>query len=775
MPKSETGISVIMPCYNTSAGQLDTAVRSIIAQKFELAPYEIIIVDDASSNTGTLKTIEKLNNEFTCIRVYQQKTNKGQAAARNLAIKNARYQFVLPIDSDDALVIPDDGNGYMHQAYMRFQQNPELAVVYCRFAFIGALEGEFHPLPFSEKLLLLTDIIPVFGMHRREDALAIGGYDETMYGIEDWDYWIRLVNHKIVNHVPYHVAELKEPLYLYRQHEHQQNVHATHGISYIEAQKYFCQKTPQIYNKVFPDLMQKDLPEVLRQKAAKIVQRGIKSSKSSAGEWLSINWSRMGLFDRSVDTPAKRASNSEFKNIRNRVAFVKNIQENPTQTFRGLAKSCDYGIKTLSLDETNAPQKVHFIADPESAIKIAGNPEIFQKAEKFLDIMSFFGGEGVFSAQYKTWKSQRQTLNPNFNKSTVVRHIPETEKLINKSMSEWAKMESCEPYAFSQALTFQIFAKTALNASVSFSESAKIARAIDLSTEKIFYALTKPSRLEKTEVGALSKQERRDYFPLLRFVEKIVTKQLKVKERADTPSVSDGDLVGHVITRIKNNYPASEVKKQALEEVQNLILAGHESTGAACAWALHLLAHYPQKQEELIAELRQYNINNQSAPITSPQNLPYLKNIIKETLRMYPPLCVTLARKIQAPPHHTHEPELFAADVLNKGDLIFIMTDAMHHNPAWFPEPKAFKPERFNKEECAEKAPPQGAYAPFFMGPHTCPGQMMALQILGITLSKIFSQYRLSAGENQELPAPKKTLITSPSPQKVNIEALKNT
>ncbi|MBO9403188.1 glycosyltransferase family 2 protein [Shimia sp. R9_3] len=96
-PKDIPSVSVIIPAWN-AAETLSRAVTSALNQ--EGVSVEVIVVDDASTDE-TLVCAERLAAADNRVRVLRQKNNQGPAAARNLALDEARAPYVTPLDSDD--------------------------------------------------------------------------------------------------------------------------------------------------------------------------------------------------------------------------------------------------------------------------------------------------------------------------------------------------------------------------------------------------------------------------------------------------------------------------------------------------------------------------------------------------------------------------------------------------------------------------------------------------------------------------------------------------
>ncbi len=93
------GISIIIPCYNTAA-YIEKCLDSILNQN--LKDYEIILVDDCSSD-DTVRIIESYQKNNTNIKLLTNKENKGAGYNRNRALKEAKYDLISFVDSDDYL------------------------------------------------------------------------------------------------------------------------------------------------------------------------------------------------------------------------------------------------------------------------------------------------------------------------------------------------------------------------------------------------------------------------------------------------------------------------------------------------------------------------------------------------------------------------------------------------------------------------------------------------------------------------------------------------
>lgn len=163
------------------------------------------------------------------------------------------------------------------------------------------------------------------------------------------------------------------------------------------------------------------------------------------------------------------------------------------------------------------------------------------------------------------------------------------------------------------------------------------------------------------------------------------------------------------------------------DEAMTLMLAGHETTANALAWAWHLLAQNPGVAQRLWGEL--------SALGTAPayddlRQLPWTMACVAETLRLYPPAWV-LEREV------TEALELDGY-LLPVGSIVLVSQYALHRDPRWWDRPEEFAPERWLTPagEFSEDAPgqPKGAWFPFGAGTRVCIGESFAWTEVALVL-----------------------------------------
>ncbi len=246
------GVSIIMPCFNAGKFVRD-AVQSVADHIGDSVPFEIILVDDGSDKK-TRRVIEGLAyQDRPYLKTFILEQNKGQSTARNFAIGQAQYDYILPVDADDLLTtdlkILKKGS-YPQRAIEALERDSSLAFVTTNMERFGAEKGDSILASLNLKTILLKGGIPVCSVVRKNDALQSGGYPEAMDCVEDWGFHVGLLNGRLIRGLGLQMMRLPENNYLYRQHDHAQNVNARLRDK-ISLRMVLFEKHPFIYRHAF--------------------------------------------------------------------------------------------------------------------------------------------------------------------------------------------------------------------------------------------------------------------------------------------------------------------------------------------------------------------------------------------------------------------------------------------------------------------------------------------------------------------------------------------
>jgi cytochrome P450 len=198
------------------------------------------------------------------------------------------------------------------------------------------------------------------------------------------------------------------------------------------------------------------------------------------------------------------------------------------------------------------------------------------------------------------------------------------------------------------------------------------------------------------------------------------------------------DICSLAIKTIRGERKRGELseddKQSIVDQLKTFYFAGHDTTSSLITWSVWLLSQHKEVLEKVRVELGEHCVwTNPDAPNPSYedlQKLTYLEAMLKETLRLYPP--AGIVSRWGDDLDETYEGYRIGGAV----QMLAIYT--MHHNPALWNDPEAFRPERFldgSEEGLADK------FAPFSRGPRDCIGRHFAMLEAKLALSALVSRY----------------------------------
>jgi glycosyltransferase involved in cell wall biosynthesis len=259
-------VSVIMPAYN-AAEYIAEAIESVLIQNYR--NFELIVVDDGSTdNTKDIVTSFKDDK----IK-YFYKDNGGPSGARNLAIKKAKGQYIMPLDADD-MMTPDSIISHL----MEFEKHPNVDLVYSDVLLIDENSTPIRTMnkpEYQDRKYLIRDlfraghpIVPFRLGIRRNVFEKIGFYDENLLIGEDYDMMRRFVKARLKPH------HLNEPLHLRRMRTDSlsRNVSAHKAKCHFEVVRRFTDTFT--YDELFPDVAWDQIAPGIRQLHAKCLTAG---------------------------------------------------------------------------------------------------------------------------------------------------------------------------------------------------------------------------------------------------------------------------------------------------------------------------------------------------------------------------------------------------------------------------------------------------------------------------------------------------------------------
>ncbi|MBY5932652.1 cytochrome P450 [Tateyamaria omphalii] len=214
-----------------------------------------------------------------------------------------------------------------------------------------------------------------------------------------------------------------------------------------------------------------------------------------------------------------------------------------------------------------------------------------------------------------------------------------------------------------------------------------------------------------------------------------------VDRRADEIAAGKApdDLATKIMTTRDPVTGETFTPEEMVDQVAIFFLAGHETSASALAWALYLMALYPEWQEKVAAEAQAL----EACDFAVMSKLPVTRDVFRETLRLYPPVPM-MVREATCP-------ERFRDRDVRKGSQLVLSPWHLHRHARLWERPDAFDPGRWQTEN--GRACGRDAYIPFSAGARVCTGAGFAMVEGPLILARLLRDMAVSPVEDR-VPVP---------------------
>ena len=189
-------VSVIVAAHDEER-YIGRCLRSLLAQRFARSQFEIVVVDDGSTD----RTSAILETFGADVRVIRNDKNLGLPASLNKAITSTHSKFVVRVDADDYV-----NAAFLDVLYLFLAENPGFDAAACDYLLVDDREEVLR------RADAMKEPIACGIMFRTEQLIDIGLYDESFLRHEDRDLRVRFLDRYSIHHIPL-------PLYRYRRHD----------------------------------------------------------------------------------------------------------------------------------------------------------------------------------------------------------------------------------------------------------------------------------------------------------------------------------------------------------------------------------------------------------------------------------------------------------------------------------------------------------------------------------------------------------------------------
>jgi cytochrome P450 len=341
----------------------------------------------------------------------------------------------------------------------------------------------------------------------------------------------------------------------------------------------------------------------------------------------------------------------------------------------------------------------------------------FERAKKLL-------GEGLITTDGRLHQQQRRLIQPAFHAERIAKFAETITRQAERARSHWRNGTTLNVAHEMMRLTLLVVGETLFGANLE-SDASDIRNALAATMGsppnmlmpfgQLVERLPLPA-VRRMKVGRAKLDE---------IVYRLIHERQGCEEER-------GDLLSMLLlTQDKKDGDAGMTDEQVRDQIVTILIAGHDTTSAALTWTWYLLSEHPEVEARLHEELDRV-LGNRLPTSTDTQALPFTENVIRESLRLYPPVWMIWRRAVE-----DYELDSYVAPARS---VVVMSQHVMHRDARYFSEPLRFDPERWTRKFKTEL--PKYAYFPFGAGPRQCIGDGFAWMEAILLIATLAQQWK---------------------------------
>lgn len=387
----------------------------------------------------------------------------------------------------------------------------------------------------------------------------------------------------------------------------------------------------------------------------------------------------------------------------------------------------------------------HMVTDPDALKRVLlDRVDAYPKSRITLRILRAEDGASIFTSEGESWRWQRRAAAPLFAHRKLVDLSPAITAAAHKAADALCAAADAAPTGIGAACVQKVMVGATLDVVCdALLSGGRVGDALGLDRARIagaigryFEAIGRVSFLDILEAPdwiprPLERRHQRLLDDTVRMVDRLVAAR-----RADFEAEgARADLIRALIAAVDPDTGRRMDDATIRNNLLAFIIAGHETTALTLAWALYLLANDPAAQARAAAEARAALDGEAAARPEHLAKTPYLRQVIEEALRLFPPAAL-MSRQAR-------EADQLCGRRIAPGDTVLIPIYALHRRRGLWERPTAFDPEHFAPERAAAR--PRFTYLPFGAGPRICIGAGLAMMEAQIILATVLARVRVGA------------------------------
>jgi cytochrome P450 len=339
--------------------------------------------------------------------------------------------------------------------------------------------------------------------------------------------------------------------------------------------------------------------------------------------------------------------------------------------------------------------------------------------------VQLFLGEGLLFSEGALWRRQRQAMAPYLTPRKVEQYSDDMSAVVRDRVGSWHDGQHIDVSLEMAEITVRILSRSLFGDSVPEAGARTMQSIMNTGLEDIALLLN-TWRLWVPKWWPLP--ARRRLVALRSEADKIIEQALSSRIEG---GVDEDDLLGRLLS-LQDEHGEPVERRVVADEILILLLAGHETTATTLVMIWTLLTQHPEIRDRVMHEI-DHALGGKELTSEDIHHLPLTSAVIKETLRLYPP--------VWAMDRLATENRVVRGKRISAGSSIMLFPLLMHSNPDVFREPNDFFPDRWLND--GGKDIPPHAFIPFGRGRRACIGQHFAQRELLITVVTVLQQWTI--------------------------------
>lgn len=376
-------------------------------------------------------------------------------------------------------------------------------------------------------------------------------------------------------------------------------------------------------------------------------------------------------------------------------------------------------------------REMWLVHHPDGATRLlsASTSHAYAKRDQVHDEITTWLGPGLLTAEGEDWTRQRRYLQPVFTRAAVEGYADLMVDEIEDVVAEWdvSQAPTVDLSVQMQRLTLRVVVRTLFGDSAE-GVVAHVRRSFPTVSDTIIRRAFVPVRLPAWVPTVRARRGRAAAADLFAVCDAIV------ESRRGGRTFGRTDLLGRLeaVRDSGEELTDDEVRGQVL----TFLLAGHETTSIALAFALHLLGRHRDVQDRVRDEVRRV-VGDGRPTAASAANLPETTAVLKEAMRLYP--SAPFIGRIAAV-----DDEMLGHPV-PAGTTVVVVPWTIHRHPGVWADPLVFDPSRFRGTGARPEPAHRYAWMPFGGGPRGCIGQHFSMVEAVLALAVLLRDHRVTA------------------------------